>query len=289
MEKFVNAGLSHLQDKKVEYGEIRIEEREQETIEVKNGKVENFSKIHNLGFGVRVLFKGAWGFASSNALDEEGIAAAVKKVVEIAKASAKFKQERVELAKEKAYKDSFKTPIKKNPFEVSSAEKLALLREATERMQKVNKVALAEGSMNFWRISKNFGNTEGSQITQEIFSAGAGIVATAIGEGEVQRRSYPSSFGGDFANRGYEFIEELKLPEHAEAIANGAAELLTAPICPSGRFDIIIGSAQMALQVHESCGHPSELDRALGTEISFAGGSFLTLEKRAISDMARIS
>ena len=280
MDELIEAGLAYLNKAKVPYGEIRIEEREDESLDVKNGKTESFSKAQNAGFGARVLLNGAWGFASSNILTEQSIEEAVKKAVEIAKASAKFLKHEVKLAPEQAYQASYKTPVQKDPFTVSPKEKIALLKEATERMRKVRRIELAQGSMNFWRVKKYFGNTDGSRITQELITSGAGIVVTAIGAGEMQKRSYPSSFGGDFSNAGYEFIESLRLLDHAEEIAKEAAALLDAPPCPSGRFDLIIGSAQLALQIHESFGHPSELDRVLGTEISFAGGSFLTLDKR---------
>jgi TldD protein len=96
---------------------------------------------------------------------------------------------------------------------------------------------------------------------------------------EEEWRSYPNSFGGDYAARGYEFVESLKLVENAEATQEEALALLSADPCPAGKKDLIITSAQLGLQIHESCGHPTELDRALGTEISYAGGSFLTLDK----------
>lgn len=107
----------------------------------------------------------------------------------------------------------------------------------------------------------------------------AGVSATAAAAGETQRRSYPSSHGGAVAARGWEHIEEVALPDHAGRVAREAAELLRADPCPSGTMDIILEGSQLALQLHESCGHPIELDRVLGTEASFAGKSFLTLDK----------
>lgn len=138
---------------------------------------------------------------------------------------------------------------------------------------------MAKGGIAAWRVEKVFGNTEGSLIRQTLTNCGAGIEAYAAGAGEFQRQSYPCSFGGDYAAAGYEFIEGLRLLEHATEIAEEAVALLSAPVCPTGTFDIILEGSQLALQVHESVGHPTELDRVLGTELSYAGGSFLTLDK----------
>jgi TldD protein len=133
--------------------------------------------------------------------------------------------------------------------------------------------------MAFYKIHKLFLSTEGAAIEQDLLESGAGYVATATDGEDVQRRSFPSSLGGDFGAGGYELVERMGLLENAERVREEAIALLKAPPMPAGEYDIIIEGSQMALQVHESCGHPIELDRVLGTEISLAGGSFLTLDK----------
>lgn len=124
-------------------------------------------------------------------------------------------------------------------------------------------------------------SSEGADIYQERIETGAGLEARAVAPdgSDTQLRSYPASHGGNMATRGWEFVEEMQLVENAERIAEEAAALLDAPHCPSGEFDIILEGSQLALQIHESCGHPIELDRVLGTEASLAGTSFLTLDK----------
>ena len=146
-------------------------------------------------------------------------------------------------------------------------------------MRAVQGVTLAETNMNFRREEQWFFSSEGSNIHQTKYSTGAGYVAYAFAGSEIQKRSYPSSFGGQWQNKGYELIEELKLVENARRIGEEAVALHSADQCPEGVFNIILESSQLGLQIHESIGHPIELDRVLGTEANFAGMSFLTLEK----------
>lgn len=279
MEKLVGLALGVLADLGAEFGEVRVERRVDENVHTKNLETEVLSRRESTGIGIRVLYKGAWGFAATSDLSEPGIKKTVEKAVAIAKATATLLREPIKLAPEPVHRGTYVTPVKKDPLSVPIQEKLALLFAAAERILKVQGIVMAKGGLSAWHIEKWFGNTEGTEIHQVITSCGAGIEAYAAKAGEIQKRSFPNSFGGDFANAGYEFIESLGLVENAERIAEEAVALLSAQVCPTGVFDVIIDGSQMALQVHESLGHPSELDRVLGTELSFAGGSFLTLEK----------
>jgi len=263
---------------KVNYADLRFVQTEKENIEVENGILSSYNVSTNRGVGIRVLADGAWGFAASNNLDKISLQETAAKALDIARASALTKKEDIRLAHEDKHIDTYITPITKNPFQISPSEKIDLLVKSTKIMLK-DKVKKSEGSLSFYKIHKIFISTEGSEIEQTIFESGGGIAAYAIGEGDFQKRSYPSSFGGDYATRGYEFIEEMNLLENAERVAEEANQLLFAPSTPEGITDIVLGGSQLALQVHESCGHPVELDRVLGKEISYAGGSFLTLDK----------
>ena len=265
-------------DSKVDYADIRFVETDRENIEVENGVLSTYNISKDRGTGIRVLVNGAWGFASSNDLRKEALLKTAAKAINIAMASAMVKKEDIKLAPEIKHIASYITPIIKDPFKISSTEKIELLIQATNLTLK-DKVRKSEGSLDFYKTHKLFLSTEGSEIEQTIFESGGGIAAYAIGEGDFQKRSYPSSFGGDYATSGYEFIEKMRLLENAERIAGEANELLVAPLCPEGEMDIVLGGSQLALQVHESCGHPVELDRVLGKELSYAGGSFLTLNK----------
>ncbi|MDI6717387.1 MAG: TldD/PmbA family protein, partial [Actinomycetota bacterium] len=166
-----------------------------------------------------------------------------------------------------------------DPFKVPLEDKLALLSRAEEIVRKTPGISISSASMNISREKKIFANLEGSYIEQEITESGASLDAIAIKGNDIQERSYPNSHGGDVATAGFEFIKDLKLEDHAEQIATEAVQLLSAKECPSGEFTVILGGDQLALQIHESCGHPTELDRVLGMEASYAGTSFLTLDK----------
>ena len=263
---------------KVNYADLRFVQTEKENIEVENGILSSYNISTDRGVGIRVLADGAWGFAASNHLDKASLQETAAKALDIARASALTKKEEIRLASEDKHIDIYVTPVTKDPFQINPAEKIDLLVKATKMMLK-DKVKKSEGSFSFYKTHKIFVSSEGSELEQTIFESGGGITAYAIGEGDFQKRSYPSSFGGDYATRGYEFIEEMNLLENAERIAEEANQLLVAPPAPEGIMDIVLGGSQLALQVHESCGHPVELDRVLGKEISFAGGSFLSLDK----------
>jgi TldD protein len=169
--------------------------------------------------------------------------------------------------------------VSKDPFAVALEDKLALLLAADEAMRRVRGVRVSEANLAFLRETKLFVSTEGARVEQVLVESGAGLEATAVGDGELQKRSYPNSFGRHQGTAGYEFVEALDLVGHAQATAEEAVALLSAPTCPSGVMTLIIGGSQLALQVHESCGHPTELDRVFGSEASYAGTSFLTPEK----------
>ena len=271
--------IKYLKSKKVDYADARFIRARTETIVVKDGKVEALSRLNDAGFGIRVLMGGGWGFASSSKLSAAEMKKTANQALEIARASATVAKEKVRLAPVESYRDKFVTAVRKDPFLVSLDDKIHLLVSCCDVLKKHPKIVVAEATMNFYDTEKTFASTEGSLIEQKIVESGAGYTATAAEEGNLQRRSYPNSHGGDFATRGWEFIEEMDLLGNAERVRNEAVALLSAPNCPAGKKDVIITGSQMALQVHESCGHPIELDRVLGTEISLAGGSFMTLDK----------
>jgi TldD protein len=204
--------------------------------------------------------------------------AVFSKALKIAKASSKAKGKEILFLYASPVVDRYQTPISIEPFGVTPETKLNLLLKADEIIRRNKNVKISEAFMGSYKTGKTFASTEGSYIEQEIVECGAGISATAIEESEVQVRSYPNSFRGNFATQGYEWIEKLALPDKAEKIAEEASQLLSAKPCPSKTTTLILDSSQLALQIHESIGHPIELDRILGTEASYAGTSFLKPE-----------
>jgi TldD protein len=261
------------------YADARIVDDRTRALSTKNGKVGSASDAESLGIGIRVIADGAWGFAASDDLKRVSVEAAAAQAVEIAKASAKVKIEPVRLAPEKPAVADWTAPYRIDPFTISVEQNIALLLKVDAELRSVKGVTLAETNMNFRREEQWFVSSEGADIHQTKFSTGAGYTALAFAGNEIQKRSYPNSFGGQWQNKGYELIEELKLVENARRIGEEAVALLQADQCPEGVFPIILDSSQLGLQIHESVGHPIELDRVLGMEANFAGTSFLTLEK----------
>ncbi|MFN3476210.1 MAG: TldD/PmbA family protein [Candidatus Methylomirabilales bacterium] len=272
--------ISYLKKKGAEYADIRWVRRAVQGITVKNGEVERSTELQDQGFGIRVLVHGAWGFAASASVTKAELKKTANRAIALAKASASVGGGRVTLAEVEPLVATYRTPVEKDPFQVPLEAKLDLLFRATDLLRKDPRIRVAEGSLGFFKIWKVFVSTEGTEIEQEIIESGGGITATAVEGGEVQTRSYPASHGGDFATKGYEFIEQMDLIGNAERIREEALALLSADLCPSGEYTVILDGHQMALQIHESCGHAIELDRVLGMEMSYAGGSFLSLEKR---------
>jgi TldD protein len=263
------------------YADVRFVRRRTQNINVKNGVVEGLSDNESQGFGVRVVVDGAWGFASSALLASDELDRVTALAVQIAKASALFKTHDVQLGPPVAHTGTYSTPVQVNPLDVSLETKLDLLFKADEGLRATPGVMVASSSLGFWQEHKTFASSEGAFIEQTIIESGGGLEATAVDpeKGEVQKRSYPNSFGRDQRCEGWESIEKLDLPGNALRVGEEAVALLTAEQCPSGVTTVILGPTQLALQVHESCGHPIELDRVFGTEASFAGTSFLTTEK----------
>lgn len=280
MKELTDRALETARGRGASYADIRIVRREEQNITVKNGVVAALSQEVSQGFGVRVIAEGAWGFAASSLLTAEEIDRVAALAVQIARASALVPgQEGVQLAPTVVVNDRYVSPLEKDPFEVPLDEKVDLLLRADAEMRRVKGIGVTEGNFVAFRETKTFASSEGSYIEQVVTETGAGVEATAVGDGEVQTRSYPTSFGRQQLQAGYELVESMNLVERAGPAAEEAVALLSAPQCPAMTTTIILETSQLALQIHESCGHPTELDRVLGTEASYAGTSFLTVDK----------
>jgi TldD protein len=261
------------------FADLRIVDDRSRALATKNGKISHASDSASLGIGIRVIADGAWGFAASDDLSRAAVEASAARAVAIARASARVKQENVRLAPEKAITAEWTTPHQIDPFSTSVEENLDLLLKIDRELRSVAGVTLAETSMNFRREEQWYASSEGSEIHQTKVSTGAGYAAYSFAGTEIMKRSYPNSFGGQWQNKGYELVHELKLLENARRVAEEAVALHKADQCPEGVFTIVLESGQLGLQIHESIGHPIELDRVLGMEANFAGTSFLTLDK----------
>lgn len=279
MKDLAASALETAKRRGAKYADARVMDIRSREISTKNGEVGNLAEAESLGIGIRVIADGAWGFSSTDRLTREGIDACAAEAVAIAKASALAKRENISLAPENTYVDTWQNPFLKDPFRIPVESQIAVLLGADKEMRRVKGITLAEGSMSFRRIEQLFVSSTGSSIHQIKMQSGAGIVATSFGGSEIQKRSYPNSFGGQHMLQGYELVESLDLVGNAQRIAEECVALHSAAQCPEGRKTIILGSSQLGLQIHESIGHPIELDRVLGMEANFAGMSFLTTEK----------
>lgn len=280
MKNLMSRALELARVRGAQYADIRVVNNRTEAMSIKDGVVEALNYAESFGFGVRVLVDGAWGFASSLDLEDKEIDQVTIRAMEIARASALVSGEKVDLGPPVTSQGAYQTPLETDPFSISTADKLDLLMQADEAMGRVKGVRTRRGNMTAIREQKWFANSEGAFTEQTIFETGGGIQVTAVGEGEVQTRSYPNTFARQQVTGGWEQLLSWDLPGSAERVAEEAVALLTADPCPTEiTTTLILGGPQLALQVHESCGHPIELDRVYGTEAAYAGTSFLTTEK----------
>ena len=261
------------------FADIRVIESKDRSLSTKNGRAGNAASSEDLGLGIRVIADGCWGFAATSDLSKDGIEAAAKLAIEIARSGALAKAHDVQLAAESAHTGTWTSHCEIDPFAVPVEAQFAHLLDIDRELRRQKGVTMAEGSMQFNRSRQIYVSSIGSVIDQTRTVSGVGFAAHSFQNDEIQKRSFPTSFGGQFQQRGYEMIRELDLLQAAPRIAEEAVALHSADQCPEGVFDLILESSQLGLQIHESIGHPIELDRVLGSEANYAGMSFLTLDQ----------
>ena len=268
-EELAKASLETASRENTTHAEFRLVNTKIEAVGVINENPAS-EESHDLGAGIRVLFKDVgWGFADTDELTPENVRETTRKALALARGAARIGSP-VFFAKEPAYVDTWKSPLKKDPFDESTETKYELLQDATGKMKEEGVVA-RRGQVLSTKIEKYFANSEGSRIYQELTQTGAALIVAVKSPSGMQRRSVQQFILG-----GYELLDEMDLPGQAPVLTKEALELATAPACAEGKSDIILSADQLGLQVHESCGHPIELDRVLGYEANFAGRSFLT-------------
>jgi TldD protein len=256
------------------YADARGVFKRSQSVATKNGNVEAVSDVETEGIGVRVLVDGAWGFAGAGTLSDEGAHDAALRACAFARAAGGGARRLAPLAPQTG---TFKTRVEIDPFSVSLDEKIDFCLDAEQGLARPE-VKVAEAFARAQLERRVLVSSEGTDVEQELVESGAGIDATAVGDRLTQQRSYPSAFGGLSAQAGWEFVLGLRLADEAARVGEQAAALLQAPECPAGVMDVVIDAEQVALQLHESVGHPTELDRVLGFEAAYAGTSFLHTE-----------
>ena len=265
----------------VRYAEVRYVDEMSERLRVRDGRPEQVTTTTSHGVAIRVLGAETWGFACTPSLSEGDILETARRAYAVAKASAPLAIAKVHFPPMTPSTGSYESAVAIDPFTVSLGQKLAALDGPVRALLAKGKpIRSAEAWMDWTRLHKRLLTTEGTDVRQTFTYGACGMQCIAIDDaGESQRRSYPTWQGGDGFQGGYERVHALDLLAHVDRIADEATALLTAPACPEGTRDLILESSQMALQIHESCGHPTELDRVMGAEISLAGGSFLQPDK----------
>ena len=276
-QALMDSGLRALASEGVQLGDVRCVDLDEEWITVKKNEVDAAQSSSSRGFGVRALVNGAWGYSASNLWSPEQAKQCAHEAVEIARRNAS-RVHPAEIAPCPAQIGRYETPLTRDYFSVPLDEKLGLLFAATHELGKDERVVVTEAKVHGLKRRTWLASTEGTRIEQEQSLCGGGIAATAMADGVVQVRSYPKSAEGNLNAAGWEFVEDLDLVGESERVREEVVALLSAPKCPAGRRTLIVDGAQLSLQLHESCGHPIELDRVLGEEISLAGCSFLRPE-----------
>jgi len=259
------------------YADCRVMVRRTESMSARDGDIEEVDSGESAGLGVRALVGSSWGFYAVPDLSDPAARAAGRRAAQIAAASATVPGPPVELVPSAAIEASWANECEVDPLGVPLSTKGDLLVAATAAARAAG-ADLAQGALSVWDTRKWFVSSEGHRIDQHTRECGAGVWASAFGDGEIQRRSWPS-YGGQYGTRGWELVESLDLVGNAPRMAEEARALLSAPLCPTGETTLVLGGEQLALQIHESVGHAIELDRILGWEAAFAGTSWLDLRK----------
>jgi TldD protein len=254
------------------YADARVVRRRNQNVATKNGRVEALSDSESEGIGVRVLVGRAWGFACDRRLTGEGAREAALRACTFARATA-GRTARA-LAPVDAHTGVYRTPLEQHPFDVPLSAKIDQCLRAEEALEGAH-IVVRQAMVRAQREHKILISSEGTDIEQDLVECGGGIDCAAARDGTFQTRSYPSAHVGSSAQAGWEYVEELGLEREAPRVGEQVEALLTAAVCPSTVTTIVLDADQVALQVHESVGHPTELDRIYGTEASYAGTSFL--------------
>ncbi|GAA1850430.1 TldD/PmbA family protein [Microlunatus capsulatus] len=260
----------------VSFADVRLVEAEEERLYTDSRGELDERREHNAGLGVRVLLDGAWGFASGPLDGPDAVRAVARRAVAVAASSSGLA--RVVLPPREPSSGTWSVPVEVDPFAVDAAERHGLLQRVVAAASAPAEVRSVTAGLNAKRQHKHYADTEGARQHQHLVETGAMLLAVAADGSGAQRRSFPNSFHGNTAAGGWEYVLGLGLEAQAARVGEEAVALLRAPQAPGGTADVVIGPAQMALQIHESVGHALELDRILGDETNFAGRSWVQPE-----------
>jgi TldD protein len=275
LKEYTEVGLNIAGMAGASFCDMRIVEERQNRVFVRRRSLKLIDETESFGYCIRVLLNGAWGFAYNTRLGKDEVAKTAKLAVETAKASARAPKEMpARMAAEAANTETLIGPCKEDPFAVPNKEKAAMLLTACDIMLNVPGVVMAQGLLQFIKMHRVIANSDGSYLDLTNYFANPMLTAVAVSGTESQERSYQ----GGAKQAGFEFVRELDLVGHAKGWAEEAVIKCGAEDSPSGVMDLVLDPMNLALTMHESVGHPTELDRILGWEANMAGQSFVRPE-----------
>jgi TldD protein len=277
LRDLADAGIAAAKKAGASYADIRINRYRNQFIFTRDRRIQNIVNTENYGFGVRVIVDGTWGFASSNLVTKDEIARVAAQAAAIARANRPVNAEPVRLAPVESYDTTWNTPVAKNPFDMPLQPKIDLLMQINDVALKVAGASFVSASMQFVNEQKYFASTDGSHIEQSLIRSYPSFSVTAVDRASgkfYSRRALTAPMG-----MGYEYVESYPLLEEARVAAEEAVAMHKAKPAVAGQKTLILHPTNLWLTIHESVGHPTELDRALGYEANFAGTSFLTTDK----------
>lgn len=275
--KLADVALSTAKSLGASYADIRINRYRSEAVITREKQVQQVARSQNFGFGVRALVKGTWGFASSRKVNAEEVRRVTRQAVEIARANATYQRKPFSLAPVEKAVANWKSVFEKDPFDFPIEDKIGFLLKLNEKAMAVKGVSFVNSSVSFVNEQKFFASTDGSRIEQYVVRSFPQFNVTAVDftRGDFQTRR---SLGGP-QGIGYEYLEKYPWLTEAEQAGNEAVEKLKAKPVEPGKYDLVLHPTHLWLTIHESTGHSTELDRALGWEANYAGTSFLTPDK----------
>ena len=281
MEELIRTALAAVDSPEIVHADVRVVAPERYIqLAVRNGSASALTDARTSAVGVRVRTDRAWGFATTSRLEAGPAREVARLAVRLAKAAGRRSRQPLRVTGDPAPNGGrYETRLRIDPFSMSLDPVIDLLTSAEKKLRVARSVKSGIATFSAWEDNKWYGSSEGASFTSRIVHVGAGVTATAVRGSEVQRRSFPASHGGDFSQSGFEFVEGLDLDARAPEIGREALALLDAPACPTGTTTLVLGSEQLALQVHESVGHAVELDRMFGSEAAFAGTSWVSPDK----------
>jgi TldD protein len=282
IKELMAAAITTARGSGASYSDVRIGRYRNSFVFTREQQIVNTADTDSIGAGVRALVDGTWGFAGTKLLTKDGVAAAAREAVAIAKANRIARDQPVQFAPTEVHRDvSWKSEYKIDPFTIPLAERADLLLKANAAAMAVKGIRFVNSGLAFVKEDRSFANSEGSVISQTIVRTSVPWQATAVAPGDFQTRTNVIAPAG----RGWEYVLENDLVANAPKWAEQAVQKLTAKPVEVGRYDLILHPSHLWLTIHESIGHPTELDRAMGYEANYAGTSFVSPPEKVLGSL----